>query len=124
MKIRIGDKKLKYYYNFRLDDVYAKLNTSEKGLTAEEASARIQRNGKNVLEEGKSKTWLQRFFAQMKDLMIIVLLAAALISAVIAIVEHKYIDLIDSGIILFIVILNAVIGTIQEAKADQAMKEL
>ena len=115
---------MKHYYNFRLEDVYSKLNTSEKGLTTEEASARIARNGKNVLEEGKSKTWLQRFFAQMKDLMIIVLLVAALISAVIAIVEGKYVDLIDSGIILLIVILNAVIGTIQESKADQAMKEL
>ena len=62
-------KELKHYYNFRLEDVYAKLNTSEKGLTSDEANARIQRNGKNVLEEGKSKTWLQRFFAQMKELL-------------------------------------------------------
>lgn len=115
---------MKNFYNFKLQDVYTKLNTSEKGLTQEEASARLIRNGKNALEEGKSKTWLQRFIAQMKDLMIIVLLVAALISAVIAIVERKYVDLIDSGIILLIVILNAVIGTIQEAKADQAMKEL
>jgi len=115
---------LKHFYNFSLKEVYDKLNTSEKGLTSEEANARLQRNGKNALEEGKSKTWIQRFFAQMKDLMIIVLLAAALISAIIAVVEGKYIDLIDSGIILLIVILNAVIGTIQESKADQAMKEL
>ena len=105
---------MKHFYNFHLKDVYDKLNTSEKGLTSEEAAARLQRNGKNALEEGKSKTWIQRFFAQMKDLMIIVLLVAALISAVIAIVEKKYVDLVDAGIILFIVILNAVIGTIQE----------
>ena len=120
---------MKNFYNYQLKDVYDKLNTSEKGLTSEEASARLQRNGKNVLEEGKSKTWIQRFFSQMKDLMIIVLLVASLISAVIAIIEaqknpEKYWDLIDSGIILLIVILNAVIGTIQESKADQAMKEL
>lgn len=115
---------MKNFYNFNLKDVYGKLNTSEKGLSAEEASARLQRNGKNVLDEGKPKTWMQRFFAQMKDLMIIVLLVAALISAVIAVIEGKYIDLIDSGIILLIVVLNAVIGTIQESKADQAMKEL
>ncbi|MBQ7351414.1 MAG: calcium-translocating P-type ATPase, PMCA-type [Clostridia bacterium] len=115
---------MKYYYNYSLKDVYEKLNTSDKGLSTQEASARLQRNGKNVLEEGKSKTWIQRFFSQMKDLMIIVLLVAALISAVIAVIEGKYIDLIDAGIILLIVILNAVIGTIQESKADQAMKEL
>ena len=115
---------MKHFYNYQLKDVYEKLNTSDKGLTSEEASQRLIRNGKNALQEGKSKTWMQRFFAQMKDLMIIVLLVAALISAVIAIIEKKYVDLIDAGIILLIVILNAVIGTIQESKADQAMKEL
>ncbi|MGN0960970.1 MAG: calcium-translocating P-type ATPase, PMCA-type [Christensenellales bacterium] len=115
---------MKNFYNYTLKEVCEKLNTSEQGLTSDEASARLQRYGKNALEEGKTKTWMQRFFAQMKDLMIIVLLVAALVSAVIAIIEAKYIDLIDAGIILLIVILNAVIGTIQESKADQAMKEL
>ena len=115
---------MKSYHNYSFDELYQKLNTTEKGLTQEEADARLQRHGKNVLEEKKSKTWLQRFFAQMKDLMIIVLLCAAAISAVIAIVEGNYTELIDSGIILLIVILNAVIGTVQESKADQAMKEL
>lgn len=115
---------MKDFYNYNLKDVYEKLNTSAEGLTQEEAAARLGRYGKNALDEGKSKTWLQRFFAQMKDLMIIVLLVAALVSAVIAIIEKKYIDLIDAGIILLIVVLNAVIGTIQESKADEAMKEL
>ena len=120
---------MKYFYNYHLKDVYSKLNTSEQGLTSDEAADRLQRNGKNALEEGKSKTWMQRFFAQMKDLMIIVLIVAAVVSAIITIIEAqkdagKYIYLIDSGIILLIVILNAVVGTIQESKADQAMKEL
>ncbi|MBE5758055.1 MAG: calcium-translocating P-type ATPase, PMCA-type [Clostridiales bacterium] len=115
---------MKGFHNYSLEEVYNKLNTGEKGITSEEATARLQRHGKNVLQEGKSKTWMQRFFAQMKDLMIIVLLFAAAISAVIAIVEGNYTELIDSGIILLIVILNAVIGTVQESKADQAMKEL
>jgi Ca2+-transporting ATPase len=115
---------MKSYHNYSLDEIYSKLNTSENGITSEEANARLQRHGKNVLQEGKSKTWIQRFFAQMKDLMIIVLLVAAGISAIIAIVEGNYTELIDSGIILLIVVLNAVIGTIQESKADQAMKEL
>lgn len=115
---------MKEFHSYNLEDVYAKLNSSATGLTQEEAEARIQRYGKNELDEGKSKSWMQRFFAQMKDLMIIVLLVAAAISAVIAILERNYTELIDSGIILLIVILNAVIGTIQESKADQAMKEL
>jgi len=115
---------VKGYHNYKFEEVYEKLNTSEQGLTQEEAQARLERHGKNVLDEGKSKSWIQRFFAQMKDLMIIVLLVAAGISAVISILEGNYAELIDSGIILLIVILNAVIGTIQESKADQAMKEL
>ncbi len=115
---------MKSYHNYELEEVYNKLNTSEVGLTSEEAANRLARNGKNALDEGKSKTWIQRFFAQMKDLMIIVLLIAAVISAVIAILEKNYTELIDSGIILLIVIVNAIIGTIQEEKADQAMKEL
>jgi len=115
---------LKSYHNYTLDEVYNKLNTTEKGISSEEANLRLQRNGKNAIVEAKSKTWMQRFFAQMKDLMIIVLLVAAAISAVISIVEGNYAELVDSGIILLIVILNAVIGTVQESKADQAMKEL
>lgn len=115
---------MKSYHNYSLEEVYKKLNTTENGLTSEEAQARLQRNGKNALKEAKSKTWIQRFFGQMKDLMIIVLLVAAAISAIISIVEKNYTELIDSGIILLIVILNAVIGTVQESKADQAMKEL
>lgn len=116
---------MKGYHNYSLQEVYEKLNTSEQGLTQEEAQARLERHGRNVLDEGKSKTWMQRFFAQMKDLMIIVLLVAAAISAIITIVRGEDpAELIDSGIILLIVILNAVIGTIQESKADQAMKEL
>ena len=115
---------MKSYHNYSLSEVYKKLNTTENGISSEEADARLQRNGKNAIIEGKSKTWIQRFFSQMKDLMIIVLLVAAAISAVISIIEGNYTELIDSGIILLIVIVNAIIGTVQESKADQAMKEL
>lgn len=115
---------MKEYHSCKIEEVYDKLNSSEEGLIEAEAEARIARYGKNELDEGKSKSWFQRFFAQMKDLMIIVLLIAAGISAIIAIIEKNYTELIDSGIILLIVIVNAVIGTIQESKADQAMKEL
>mgnify|MGYP002706521168 CR=1 FL=1 len=115
---------MKEYHSCKIEEVYDKLNSSEEGLIEAEAEARIARYGKNELDEGKSKSWFQRFFAQMKDLMIIVLLIASGISAIIAIIEKNYTELIDSGIILLIVIVNAVIGTIQESKADQAMKEL
>ena len=115
---------MKQDYTIKLDELYKKFNTTEQGLSSQEATDRLARNGKNALAEAKSKTWMQRFFSQMKDLMIIVLLAAAGISAILAIVQGEYTELIDSGIILLIVILNALLGTIQESKADQAMKEL
>lgn len=107
-----------------IDEIYDEFKTQEKGLTSQEAEKRLFANGKNELKQSKSKTMLQRFFSQMKDLMIIILLVAAIVSAVIAIVEEKYEDLIDSGVILIIVILNAVIGAVQEAKADDALKQL
>ena len=115
---------MKEYHNCEIQEVYDKLNSSANGLPQEEADARIARYGKNALDEGKTKSWFSRFLAQMKDLMIIVLLVAAAISAIISIIEGNYTELIDAGIILLIVIVNAVIGTIQESKADQAMKEL
>ena len=77
---------MKSYHNYKIEEVYDKLNTSEQGLTQEEAQARLERHGKNALDEGKSKSWMPRFFAQRKDLMILVLLAAAGLSAVIAII--------------------------------------
>lgn len=115
---------MKQDFNLPLDGIYKKYNTTEQGLTQEEASERLRRNGKNALAEGKPKTWMQRFFSQMKDLMIIVLLVAAGVSAVLSIVQGEYTELIDAGIILLIVILNAVMGTMQESKADEAMREL
>ncbi len=115
---------MKEYHNCSIEEVLEKVNSSEEGLIQEEVDARLARYGKNTLDEGKSKSWMSRFWSQMKDLMIIVLLVAAGVSAIIALIEGEYVDLIDSGIILLIVIVNAVIGTIQESKADQAMKEL
>lgn len=117
-------KTLKQDYNLKLDDVYKKYNTTEQGLSSEEATQRLGRNGKNALAESKPTSWIKRFFAQMKDLMIIVLLVAAGVSAIIAIAQGEYTELIDAGIILLIVIVNAVIGTVQESKADEAMREL
>lgn len=115
---------MKAFHSLTEEEVYKKYSTKDIGLTSNEASIRLAKNGKNALDEGKSVTWVQRFFSQMKDLMIIVLLVAAGISSVISILEKNYTELIDAGIILLIVVVNAIIGTIQESKADQAMKEL
>ena len=98
--------------------VLEKMNTTTDGLSAQEAQKRLETYGENVLDEGKKKSLAVKFFEQFKDFMIIVLLAAAVISAVFS---H---DVVDSIIILVVVILNAIFGVIQEAKAEQAIEAL
>ena len=100
------------------------LSATEHGLSEAEAEKRLGVYGTNALAEGKKKNIVQKFFDQFKDVMIIVLLAAAVVSAIIAIVNGEYSELIDAGVILLIVILNAVIGVVQENKAESAMEAL
>lgn len=104
---------------FTIDEsaVYEKVQSSEKGLTSKEAEKRIAEYGPNQLDEGKSKSLLMKFVEQFKDFMIIVLLAAAVISGVFG-------DITDSIIILVVVVLNAVLGVFQEAKAEEAINAL
>lgn len=111
-------------YSKELSEVVAQLSTTSNGLSNEEAAKRLEENGKNELTQGKKKSLFARFIAQFKDVMIVVLIAAAIISAVIAIIEAKYGDLIDSAIIMLIVIVNAVIGVAQESKAEAALDAL
>ncbi|MDD3831633.1 MAG: calcium-translocating P-type ATPase, PMCA-type [Clostridia bacterium] len=106
------------------DDVITAYQSSKNGLSHETAKQRYEEYGKNELEEGKRPSLIARFFAQFADMMIIVLLVAAIVSAVISIVQGQYTELIDSGLILLIVIVNAVIGVSQEAKAETALDSL
>ncbi len=112
------------FYNLSENDALAELGSSENGLTDAEAAKRLARDGENKLKEAKRDSVAKKFFMQFTDVMVIVLIAAAVISAVIAVVEKQYSDFIDVGIILAIVILNAVIGTVQECKAEKAMASL
>ena len=114
--------------NFHSKDqsaVITELETNEKlGLSTEEVQVRCEKYGKNKLEEKKKKTALQRFFDQFKDPMIIILLVAAAISFVIAIVEKNPGELFEPFLILLIVVINAVMGVMQEAKAEKALEAL
>ncbi|MFH0786199.1 MAG: cation-translocating P-type ATPase [Pseudomonadota bacterium] len=93
------------------------LETSLQGLSSEEAQRRLGRYGPNELTEKKKKTFLVMFFDQFKDFMILVLVAAAVISGIIG-------EASDTIAIVVIVILNAVIGFIQEYRAEKAMAAL
>lgn len=112
------------WYNKTSEEVYSALRTSERGLDEAEAKVRLDRDGENKLQEGKKDSLAKKFFMQFTDVMVIVLIAAAVISTVVAVVEKQYSDFIDVGIILAIVVLNAVIGTVQECKAEKAMESL
>lgn len=94
-----------------------------KGLEAKEAARRLAQDGWNELSAQKKKSLIRRFFEQFKDFMILVLLAAAAISYAVSAWEGEA-DFADSAIILLIVILNAVLGVVQEAKAERSIEAL
>ncbi|MDM8212277.1 cation-translocating P-type ATPase [Enterococcus hirae] len=108
------------FYNQTEDEVLKEFNTSEDGLSASEAQKRLSEYGPNALEEGKKKSTLQKFFEQFKDFMIIVLIAAAIISVIATGGE----DFVDAIIILVVVFINAIMGVIQENKAEEAIESL
>ncbi len=110
------------FYQDPAEKVLEKLNTSESGLTQEEAGQRLAQYGPNKLDEGKKITLLQRFFQQLCDPMIIILLVAAAISGVTAAYSGE--SFTDVFIILIVVLINAVLGVYQESKAEKAIEAL
>lgn len=110
--------------NLTREDCARKLDTDlHAGLSVQEAEKRRAQFGANELEPPKKKSLLLRFLAQFSDFMIIVLLIAAGISFATSYIQHND-DYIDSIIILVIVVLNAVIGLIQESRAEKAIEAL
>lgn len=106
-------------------DLLKELRTSlEAGLSSQEAQQRLGQYGENKLAEKKKKTNLQRFLEQFKDAMIIILLLAAAVSFVVACFGHDPMEFFEPLLILLIVVLNAVLGMVQEAKAEKALDAL
>ena len=104
------------------EEVFRETSSSEKGLTSEQAQKRLEENGKNRLEEGKKKSVIRRLLEQFADPMIIILIVAAAISGITAAFEGGFPS--DVIIILFVVILNAILGVVQESKAEKAIEAL
>ena len=103
-----------------VEAVLSSLNSSPEGLSGDEAAKRLAKFGRNELNSGKKKSLIVRFLEQFKDLMIIILIIAAILS-VITSGGH---DLSDAIIILAVVIINAVFGVYQEGKAEAAIEAL
>jgi Ca2+-transporting ATPase len=88
-----------------------------RGLDSREAAARLEKQGYNQLQERRRETLAQKIINQFKDFMVLILLAASLFSLLIG-------EVADAGVILAIVILNAILGLVQENKAEQALDAL
>jgi len=116
------DKKHMKEYLQTAQEVLESLKTNPEGLTESEAQTRLEQNGKNKLAEAKKEPLLVRFLRQLKDPMVVILLAAAVISGITAIYAGE--SFADVIIILIVVIINAVLGVYQESKAEKAIEAL
>lgn len=112
---------MQYYFKSK-EDVILEFQSGTAGLTEQEAGKRLGENGKNKLAEGKKISLLERFIKQLIDPMILILIAAAAISGVTAAYAKE--SFADVFIILFVVIINAVLGVYQENKAEKAIEAL
>lgn len=116
------------HYISEIADVLRETASSPKGLDCQEAERRLEENGKNKLVEGEKDSLIKRFFQQMADPMIIILVVAALISAVTTMYSNSLggetEGFAEVFIILFVVIVNAVLGVYQENKAEKALLAL
>lgn len=113
------------YHDEKTDAVLKHLASDmSHGLSDQQIKSLQEKYGANKLREKKKKTNLQRFFDQFKDVMILILIAAAIISFVIACVEGNPKEFFEPVLILLIVIMNAVMGVMQESKAEKALEAL
>ena len=110
------------YYLEEDEQVLKEMGSSRNGLSSAEADSRLEKNGKNKLEEAKGKSLVKRFLEQLADPMIMILIAAAAVSWVLAVVEGE--SFADVIIILAVVIVNAILGVYQESKAEKAIEAL
>lgn len=103
-------------------EVFGEVKSTENGLTSEQARRRSAETGKNKLAEGKKTPLILRFLSQFADPMIIILIAAAVISAITSVLQKEFPS--DVIIIMFVVIVNAILGVYQESKAEKAIEAL
>lgn len=110
------------YYHLNIDDVFKSLDTSQEGLSKKESAKRLEKYGPNTIRNLHQRSKFWKFLDQFKDLMVIVLIGAAIASFVVSIINRE--SFIDSIVIIAIVILNAILGFVQEEKANEAVDAL
>ena len=108
---------MKNWYQMSKNEIFERLQITNDGLTSSQAEKLLAKNGKNVLQESKKKSVLQVFLGQFADLLVIILIIAAIISI--------FSGNIESTIVIFaVIILNAVLGTFQHVKAEKSLESL
>ena len=115
---------MRAYHSLSAAEVLSALQTSEVGIGEAEAARRLQQYGENALPSRKKGGPFRLFLGQFKDFMTILLLCAAALSAAVAFATGDRAGLTDTGILLLIVLLNAVVGFIQQYRADTAVEKL
>ena len=126
---------MKKIYTQSVEEVLSDLGVGAQGLSTQQAKQRLEKYGPNKLKEGEKPTLLQRFLSQLKDPMLIILMIAAAVSAATTVIDflqlpqprdvgHLTEGLVEVGIILIVVLLNAILGVIQESKAEAAIEAL
>ncbi len=110
------------YYTSDVESIYSELKTTAQGLDQNEAEVRLKAYGKNELIQPEKPSLIKRFFDQMSDPMVLILLVAAVISGITSVIQKE--SMADVIIILFVVVLNSVLGVYQENKAEQAIEAL
>lgn len=112
------------FHSIDVDKSLHEVKSSKNGLSEKEIESRTRNGVQNKLEDTKKQSIVSKFFAQFKDLMVIILIVSAVISISLALIEKKYGNLFEGGLIVFIVILNATLGVIQGNKAENALENL
>ena len=113
---------MKNYYNLSVEEIEKELNTNKEGLGSQEYDLRIEKYGFNELTEKKKESILVKFIEQFKDMMVLVLIIASIISGIIDLSHGE--GLTNTIIILAIVFVNAIIGVIQEVRAEKSLEAL
>jgi len=111
------------YHLDSVEKALQNLNTTETGLSKEEAAKRLLEDGKNELAKADKKSMLSRLKEQIANPMILILVAAAVISVVLSVMEGRH-EFAEAGVIIAVVILNSVLGVVQETKAEKAIEAL
>ncbi|WP_010246169.1 HAD-IC family P-type ATPase, partial [Acetivibrio cellulolyticus] len=107
---------MKHYFE-EIEAVFKSQETSKNGIDSSKAQERLEKYGRNKLDEGKKKSVLVKFLEQLKDPMIIVLIAAAVVSGALG-------EIADAVIIMIVVVVNSILGVVQEGKAEKAIEAL